>query len=257
MNPTPTVPPKLRPKRRLAQALASANSQGLTLIECLVAIIMVALVASAITPALILSVATRVQSQKAEQALALGQAEIDRVRQLVEQGVVEGRNDLGLNAVVRQVPLAPTTVLDNAPSTQVGAVRGISNIVNRTDPNALPDDPAETRQVDVNNDGIMDFAVQVYRTRGITDANGLPVAFALGVRVYDYDAVASGTGGNLSTVPLSLGITGGTGQRSQRPIVALYSTISVAERGDSLCDLIRYSQSTTGVVASAPLGCGP
>lgn len=275
MKPTPTVPPKPRSGRRLALALASANSQGLTLIECLVAIIMVALVASAITPALILSVATRVQSQKAEQAMALGQAEIDRVRQLVEQGVDPNPGSpptRGLQAVAAQVPLAPATVLDSAPETQVGAAVGVANIFTEEEVREgqfTANSPTRTRVVCFSDDNPTDpankcddgrtpaFAVQVYRTQGIEDTNDLPVAFALGVRVYDYDAVASGTGGNLSTDPLSLGITGGTGQRSQRPIVALYTTIAVAERNDSLCDLIRYSQSTTGVVASAPLGCGP
>jgi prepilin-type N-terminal cleavage/methylation domain-containing protein len=238
----------------LALALAPANSQGLTLIECLVAIIMVALVASAITPALILSVATRVQSQKAEQALALGQAEIDRVRQMVEQGQTDN--------VAAQIPLAPATVLDNTDpdpdkkgvQTQVGAAVGAANVVAEDE---FPATPTETRAVDVNNDNRPDFAVQIYRTRGLNDVDGFPVAFALGVRVYDYDAVASGTGGNLSTDPLSLGITGGTGKRSERPMVALYTTVAVAERGDSLCDMIRYSQSTSGIVASSPLGCGP
>ncbi|MFH7244919.1 MAG: type II secretion system protein [Spirulina sp.] len=239
----PTPPPRLGQRPSLAQALSQANNQGLTLIECLVAIIMVALVASAITPALILSVATRVQSQKAEQAMALGQSEIDRVRQLVEQGA--------LAQVDAQVPQAPNSVLDSAPETQVGAAVGTTNI------KATPTSPTHTRAIDVNGDGVIDFAVQIYRTRGITDAAGEPVAFALGVRVYDYDAVASGTSGNLSTEPLSLGITGGTGKRSERPIAAFYTTIAAAERGNSLCDLIRYSQSTTGVVSSSPLGCGP
>lgn len=249
----PTTPTPTRPGQRpsLAQVIAPANNQGLTLIECLVAIVMVALVTSSITPVLVLSVATRVQSQKAEQAMALGQAEVDRVRQMVEQGQTDN--------VVAQIPLAPITVLDNTDPdekkegvvTQEGAAVGMANI------KAAPTSPTETRAVDINNDGTPDFAVQIYRTRGITDVDGLPVAFALGVRVYDHDAVVNGTGGNLSREPLVLGITGGTGQRRNRPIAALYTTISVSERGDSLCDMLRYSQSTTGVTASAPLGCGP
>ena len=242
MKPTPTPKTRLERWPSLGQRLAPANDQGLTLIECLVAIIMVALVASAITPALVLSVATRVQSQKAEQAMAIGQSEIDRVRTLVERGE--------LAAVATQVPQAPNTVTETTVQSQVGAAGGISNI------KTTPTSPTETRAVDANNDNTPDFAVQIYRTRGITNAAGNPVAFALGVRVYDYDAVTTGTG-NLETEPLSLRITGGAGQRGNRPIAVFYTTVAQAEQGNSLCDLIRYSQSTTGVVASTPLGCTP
>lgn len=265
MKPTNPTQPRLGRRLSLAQVFAPANNQGLTLIECLVAIIMVALVASAITPALVLSVATRVQSQKAEQAMALGQAEVDRVRTLMERGQFNPPSPLpsgSLFSGITQIPVAPNTVTETTVQSQVGAARGTSNIVNRTNLNGLPTLPTQTRRVDVNGDAVgddnWDFAVQVYRTRGITNNNNpdQPVAFALGVRVYDYDAVATGTG-NLETEPLSLGITGGSGQRGNRPIAAFYTTVAQAEQGDSLCELIRYSQSTTGIVASAPLGCAP
>lgn len=269
MKPTrllPTSAPRDRGPR-LARGLPPANHAGLTLIECLVAIVMVALVASAITPALVLSVATRVQSQKAEQAMALGQAEIDRVRTLAERGQLLAPNPSppltdSLFRAVAEIPVAPNAVLDTDPAAQAGAAAGLTNIVNRNGA-ALPNvaNPTQTRQFDVNNDGTPDFAVQTFRTRGLTsnDANGalVPVAFALGVRVYDYAAVANGTGGNLEREPISLGITGGAGQRARRPIAAFYTTVAVSERGDSLCDLLRYSQSTTGVTVVRPPGCPP
>lgn len=265
MKPTIPTQPRLGRRLSLAQVFAPANNQGLTLIECLVAIIMVALVASAITPALVLSVATRVQSQKAEQAMALGQAEVDRVRTLVERGDLLAPTPIPATPPpsgpffrwVSQIPVAPPTVTETTVQSQVGAARGTSNIVNPTsNPNGLPATPTQTRQFDINNDDIPDFVVQVYRTRGIFNDLDQPVAFALGVRVYDYDAVATGSG-NMETEPLSLGITGGSGQRGNRPIAAFYTTVAQAEQGDSLCELIRYSQSTTGIVASVPLGCAP
>ncbi|QQE64248.1 prepilin-type N-terminal cleavage/methylation domain-containing protein [Leptolyngbya sp. BL0902] len=265
MKPTRFLPPSVLRDRgsRLARGLPLANHAGLTLIECLVAIVMVALVASAITPALVLSVATRVQSQKAEQAMALGQSEIDRIRTLAERGQLVPPTPLpALTADsafrgVTEVPVAANNVLDNDPAAQVGAAVGLNNIVNRNGP-ALPatTNPTQTRQFDVNNDGTPDFVVQTYRTRGLV-VNGEPVAFAVGVRVYDYNAVANGTGGNLEREPISLGISAGQGQRLRRPITAFYTTVSVSERGDSLCDLLRYSQSTTGVNVTRPPGCPP
>lgn len=56
------------------------SDRGLTLIEVLLAIVMVGVILAAIAPVLALSVATRVQSRKVEQATALAQQEIDRVR---------------------------------------------------------------------------------------------------------------------------------------------------------------------------------
>lgn len=62
------------------------TDQGLTLIECLVALVVIALTVGSVTPALVISVATRVQSQKAEQAIEVAQAEIDAVRITLERG---------------------------------------------------------------------------------------------------------------------------------------------------------------------------
>ncbi|NJL46309.1 MAG: type II secretion system protein [Leptolyngbyaceae cyanobacterium SM2_5_2] len=221
------------------------NSQGLTLIECLVAIIMVALVASAITPALVISVATRVQSQKAEQALQLAQSQIDQVRLLAEQNTLDLVNSTPGTSFV---PVA-TGIKDNEVQTQPGPEAKTS--VAR---DALAD-TTETFSIPLNGH---DFAVQLYRTEGL-ERDDEPVAFAMGVRVYDQSAVESGSSGNLPTDPISLGVTGGEGQRSSRPLAALYTTVAVSVNndGDSLCDLIQFTGSTTGSTASTPLGCTP
>lgn len=231
-----------------ARGLPLANDQGLTLIECLVAIVMVALIASAITPALIISVATRVQSQKAEQALRIAQSEVDRVRSLAEQ--IDGQNQSRLREVntantATFIPSAPAAITEANIANQPGPARGAPvarnalSTVNQTFPQALNGN---------------DFAVQVYRTRGLT-RNGVPVAFALGVRVYDVVAVNSPGAGNLSAVPLSLAVRGDAGRRSERPLAVLYTNIAIAEDGNSLCNLIRYTDA--GGTASTPLGCLP
>lgn len=207
------------------------GQQGLTLIECLVAIIMVGLVSSAIAPALVISVATRVQSQKAEQALEIAQSEIDRVRLLVERN---------------------TATLDNLPA----AVAGVDNsrVASVDGPNygAPIDDPAvrptafQTRKVSLGPDSNQ-FAVQVYRTG---DDAEVPVTFSVGVRVYDLNTVLEGNG-NLSNEPASLGLVGGVGERASRPLVALYTNITAAETGSSLCS---YFESLDNG-ALVPFGC--
>jgi len=234
-------------RNRLASMRAMApNNQGLTLIECLVAIIMVALVASAITPALVISVATRVQSQKAEQALQLAQSQIDQVRLLAERNQL---NNVTSTATAFFVPEADSGIADNQVQDQDGPTYG-SPVARES-----LSSPDETFSESLSGH---DFAIQLYRTQGL-ERDDEPVAFAMGVRVYDQNAVTSGGSGNLSTEPLALGITGGEGQRLNRPLAVLYTTVAVSlnEEGDSLCDLIRFTESTTGATASTPLGCGP
>lgn len=223
-----------RLKRYLYRAGGGSSAQGqqgLTLIECLVAIVIVGLVASSIAPALVISVATRVQSQKAEQALELAQSEIDRVRLLVERAEANTTN------------LPPSTTITGAnPDSRVAEVAG----PNYGAPVASPTTAFQTRPATLNGS---QFAVQVYRTPG-RFVGSVPVTFAMGVRVYDRDAVLSGSG-SLSKEPAALRMVNGTGQRGQRPLVALYTTVTVGEEGDSLCQYIRHLNNA----ASVPTGC--
>ncbi|WP_196358134.1 prepilin-type N-terminal cleavage/methylation domain-containing protein [Nodosilinea nodulosa] len=216
---------------RVGGGSPAQGQQGLTLIECLVAIIIVGLVASAIAPALVISVATRVQSQKAEQALELAQSEIDRVRLLVERSEANTSN------------LPPsTTITGTNPDSRVAEVAG----PDYGTPVASATTAFQTRSATLNGN---QFAVQVYRTPG-KFVGSVPVTFGMGVRVYDYDAVLTGSG-SLAKDPAALRMVNGVGQRARRPLVALYTTVTVGEGRDSLCQYIKHLDTT----ASVPTGC--
>lgn len=211
-----------------------ADEQGLTLIECLVAIMMVAIVASAIAPALVISVATRVQSQKAEQALALAQSEIDRVRLLVE------RKEATLDNLP---PILPNGIDEGDISEVDGPVYGAP-----VDDDVLPT-VFQTRGADLNGNR---FAIQSFRTSGSDiEVDGIPVAFNLGVRVYDEAAVTADGAGNLLNEPASLGMVGVPGERQSRPLAVLYTNIAVSDGRTSLCDYITYIDPD----AETPTGC--
>ena len=205
--------------------------QGLTLIECLVAIVMVALVAGSIAPVMVISVASRVNSQKAEQALGIAQAELDRTRTLVAQG----------NYATADLP-----PVGNKTGGTITEQDDISSVLgpNLTAPSTSF---AFAAPVEINGDNQNDFLVQRFRSPGYTATGATaPMAFSMGVRVYDSQATGPG---NLPTEVASLGLTGGTGERTQRPLAALYTTIAVGDQDGSLCDLIRYfnSQQSTPV----------
>jgi prepilin-type N-terminal cleavage/methylation domain-containing protein len=178
------------------------SEQGLTLLECLVAIIIVAVIISAITPPIFLVVATRVQNRKADQAQQLAQAEVDRVRRLVERG----------NYTRDKLP----------PS--VGGVRNLSTV-------SAPANPTWNRIVDINGDGKQDFVVQTFRNDGIANPNNptQPVAFTVGVRVYAFFA-----GQTFETKRASLGMTTAEGSQRRRPLVVLYNDVALNDNQNSL-----------------------
>lgn len=221
------------PLKRLIHRLAQPSSeQGLTLIECLVAVIIIGLVVSTITPALVIAVATRVQSQKSSQALQIAQAEIDRTRLRVERGTYDG------TVLPPSTPLALATAVP----TPTNAVSLTASV-----PTAAVTD---ARIVDVDTDGTPDYVVQMFRSAG-TPPTSTPITFDMGVRVYAYSAFTNNSG-SLLTDPASLSITGGEGQLNRRPLAVLYTTITRGETEGSLC---KYFQAQGSLPASTSMNC--
>jgi len=221
------------PKNKVGSAEA-----GLTLIESLVALVVIAVTTASITPMLIFSVATRVQNQKTEQALQLAQGELDKVRLVVEQGGDYGGRltDIGLVAVATSTASTITTV--SAPTRFVAT---LADVANATD----------ARVIDTDGDGDNDFAIQLFRNTGIevnSQTPGItastPVVFNVGTRVYDIRAEALASEGKLSTDEANLQFTSGEGGRSRRPLAVLYGQISQGDRDGGLCQYWEFAGST-------------
>lgn len=196
-----------------AQGQPPKSQAGLTLLECLVAIVVIAFSAAAVAPALVLTVATRVQSQKADQALRLAQSEIDEARLLMERGEAE----------VNNLPISVPVITD---------VRSVAA------PTVFVPNPAtasEARLVDVDGDGSADFAIQAYRDEGFfPTGSSTPLNFAMGVRVYDIRSEAQL--GSLGIEPAAVGLTSGEGQGRTRPLAVLYTEVLRGDASDSYCD---------------------
>ncbi|HEY9735469.1 MAG TPA: type II secretion system protein [Trichocoleus sp.] len=225
----------------------SSNScdEGLTLIECLVAIVMVGLVMGTVTPALVISTATRLQSQRTEQALRVAQAEIDQVRTIVERGTYSvtdlPQSTTAAISETRTLPGTSRQYLIEYPDRVAGPntsnLRGASTAYTGLG-------PFDARQVDIDGDGNADLAVQVYRSPGRRNpTSSVPVNFAMGVRVYDISAFETNSG-TLLTDQTRGGITGGEGDRGRLPLAVLYTSISKGDAGNSYCDYFNYLGST-------------
>lgn len=205
--------------RRTGMGLTpSKSSSGLTLIECLVAISVIGVTTASIGPMMVFSVATRVQNQKADQALQLAQSEIDKVRLIVEVG---GDYRDKLDAVPLPSTTSTNIIRAVPPPTAFSAVP--SNITAAT----------IARKVDLDADGDYDYAVQLFRTEGVS-VGSTPMAFDVGVRVYDVSRAESNLG-NLLPNPAGLTFTSGEGQRGRQPLAVLYSQIVQGDRSGSLC----------------------
>lgn len=239
-------------------AISKPNSiqteQGLTLIECLVAVFVTGLMVSLITPPIFIAVASRAQTRRAEQALQVAQGEVDRIRVMVARSQHE-------------VGLLPKTVAGNlqrvpAPGSLVAGIKSSQLCNPRYDNTPLNVNQAVA--VDVDGDCSPELFMQVFRTAGtfsssqstagVADANKKPSDFELGVRVYSILASGNRPGNswaNLQTEPASLGLVNGEGSQRLRPLAVLYTPFSWSDKSETLCDYFQDNNPNSSVCSSA------
>ncbi len=194
-----------------------STTEGLTLMECIVAITVVALTGALIPPPLFLAAATRVQNRRSEQALQIAQGEIDRIRTLVEQGEHSENN----------IPEAVTE--DNFPPAAPDTIENVIRTFNATCTNRPLFDNSNIPvnallPIDVDGDCSEDFYLQSFRTSGSRLTDTKPSDFDVGVRVYSRSVI--GNGGQLralQTEQASLRFTSGEGSQRQLPLAVLYT----------------------------------
>ncbi|WP_374824608.1 prepilin-type N-terminal cleavage/methylation domain-containing protein [Aerosakkonema sp. BLCC-F183] len=201
------------------------SSQGVTLLECLVAITVVAVVISSFTPPIFLAVGTRVQNRRAEQALQLAQAEIDRVRRIVEQGSYYDYETCpaGTSKTACLPPKAGISDRDFRRQSKPSAFNDSPDSINAT--TAL--------RIDINNDGKPDFLMQSYRSEGIQQS-GRTVAFNMGVRVYAYfDTMNFGDLQDPPEKAASLKLSTALGAQKKLPLAIIYTSVVKSDTPDS------------------------
>lgn len=230
-----------QPGQRL-QAVAHSNrssESGVTLLECLIGIAVIAITATLILPPLFIASASRVQNRRAEQAFQIAQDEIDRIQTLVAGG---RHNNTNLPASAG----AFTNGANIAPPTAVAGVRkcvdpGLPNQYTGVGVGALQAIPIDIDGIPVNGDPCApEFYMQVFRSVSPNDTapgGSRQNSFILGVRVYS--VIARPNFGSMTTPvqPAALNITSGTGSQRVRPLVALYPRMTWSDQGTTLCQL--------------------
>lgn len=227
----------------------SQPAQGLTIIECLVAIVIISLTVVAITPPIMLATASRIQSRKVEKANQVAQGEIDRVRLLVERGSYQLTDLPGTVGAING-----TTAGNDISSASFGAATGPTSgpLYSTASCSTYPGVSAAATalvRVDVDGDCIPEYVMQVFRTPGYAPSPPtptVPFSFEMGVRVYAYYP-------NQTFLPLDItkaSLRMGTGpldltNGKRRPMAVLYSKMARNDSSRSLGQLCIQNGGTT------------
>ncbi|MBD2125336.1 hormogonium polysaccharide secretion pseudopilin HpsB [Microcoleus sp. ZQ-A2] len=226
-----------------------STQSGFTLIECLLAIIIVGVLMVAIAPAVVLSTATRLQARRVELATQAARTYVDGVRSgsiatpnfIVVMNEVNNSNqfDSKRDTLFSQV-IAPSAISLTCPDATPQAP-GTSSAQSDYCYNALPTAPSTTKQslycvnldgkgcAGSNNRSSKNMIVQSFRSASSATDPGSG-GYVLGVRVYRLD-VFDGSGTPLKkTAPTNrrtATYTGGVGD-NKAPLVELTTEIAPA-----------------------------
>jgi prepilin-type N-terminal cleavage/methylation domain-containing protein len=228
---------------KLLTRKAPSERSGFTLIESLVAIIILSITVVSVIPPIFWATATRVQNRRAEQAIQLAQSEIDRVRVAVERKTItQVQLPPRVGTALKPVAPAPTTIIAKGAKLR-SAVPGCNvddgnQSVNVTDLILVDTDPEAPGSPEPCKP---EFMIQTFRGAGVPldQADAPPDGFVMGVRVYSIVA-ADNTGGTYTVRPGiqsaqgTLRGTNGLGTQQSRPLATNYSTIVRTNKSDGL-----------------------
>ncbi|BAY51850.1 hypothetical protein NIES2134_105550 [Thermostichus vulcanus NIES-2134] len=206
--------------------------RGLTLVECVIAILVVNLALAMLAAPLALIAATRLRNDRINQATEIARGEIDRLRVMMEQGINIHSSSTSLLPPASSV--AATLGNAAALSTQLPPT-GATPILNCI----LPPNPTTACERQLNNTR---FGVQIYRGSLVTNSSGLVLGYPVQVRVYSaeslpvpIDAVSIGQ----PIEPATAMITSGGPESERRPLAVLTTEIVRADAAEALSYLRR------------------
>lgn len=220
------------PKNRRASRPTNASESGVTLLEALVAMLVITFILAVITPPIFIATATRVSNRRTEQAMQLAQGEIERVRLLMLSSDTYINTDDPEQGLLPKLPpivagaSKNTIELVGAP-TSTCTPPGIGDAAPTTPPcSALQLSPTDNPRL----------FLQTFREDGATVAGGDVVAFRMGVRVYGSEALddAGEPVAGLLSDPSNIKFATGAGSRVNRPLVAFYTEMIRGTEGGGL-----------------------
>lgn len=206
-------------------------NHGLTLVECLIAILVVNLGVAMLAAPLLMVAATRLRNDRINQATELARAEVDRLRVMMEQGVEIRTTTLDV------LPPASSISATIGHADQLSAQPPPNSLVDCSGALGLPTSATQACRRRLNN---TEFAVQVYRGQLSVNSSNLVLAYPVQVRVYSAEAIPVTT----SATPVTqepAAMTSSLVGAETRPLAVLTTEIIRSDSSETLCRLTNCS----------------
>lgn len=218
---------------------------GYTILEAIVAMVVVAVLMTAVAPVIVFSIGTRLQARRVELATQAARTYIDWVNQDPINRVTT-KSGTTYNAKITEVSLTPTQIKNSRTADFTSSAAPTNSTLTCPVANDYCTAPAAPNQlfcVDFDGDGKCDSSsqrdmiVQAFRSvPNVTGATNDPKqGYLLGIRVYRASAFQSGVG-TLNTASASTNVTNALGN-IKAPVVMMTTEISpTGQKGyDSYC----------------------
>ncbi|WKT83246.1 MULTISPECIES: hypothetical protein [unclassified Thermosynechococcus] len=195
---------------------------GLTLVECLIAILVVNLSVAMLAAPLLLVAATRLRNDRINQATEIARGELDRLRVMMEQGIdirADSHSLLPPASTVGASVSNPSVLSRQAPPTSLTSCD-------------LPSNATTACERQLNN---ARFGVQIYRGTMITDAARRVLAYPVQVRVYSAAALPMESEMNPDPIePEPVMMTSSIVGAERRPLAVLTTVLLRSDSAETL-----------------------
>jgi len=224
-----------------------SEDEGLTLVEALVAIVVLTIVLGFIAVPIAVTTGSRVQNRRVEQAQQIAQSFTENARiqmSLLETWTYSGTTP-SISSAQPTFSYSPVGTIPNTPTVSYSTVSSVpapTTNCNTTGPTyTTACSAASLFGYDIDRNGSPDFYVQAFRVSDARSASTNEViGFDMGVRVYSSEALSKL--GSLTTTRRSVSLTSGAGNGTE-PLAVAYTSIYRSEEGNSLvsfnsCDAV-------------------
>jgi prepilin-type N-terminal cleavage/methylation domain-containing protein len=176
-----------------------STQAGFSLIESLVAVVVVAILLAAIVPMVVLTTASRAQARRVDSATQAARSYVDGVR----SGVINIINPVASFPFIDSVTGSRSQYFQNVLAPTNATVAALNN---------LPGIKVDTNGNGFSVDDPQDLVIQPMRS-GVADGTGLDSqGFYMAVRVYRADAFQADSSGNLTAIKSGITLMTGTNQ---------------------------------------------
>lgn len=224
--------------------IRNSPPSGFTIVDALVAIVVVGILMTAIAPVMVLSVGNRVQARRVELATQAANTYIDGIR----SGTIEPPlHTIVLNEVTQTSSTTPQFNAQRVVFTNTAPPVATSLVCTSTTPSYpyCQNSPTSSlycvdldAEAGCSSDSVRDFVIQAFRSVTPT-AIDAQKGYLLGIRIYRADAFSDRTPlvkSDADTRRTQATFTGGTGDR-KAPLIEITTEVSTREtRLQDLCD---------------------